>query len=236
MDYEEFLYISNKINKRGESYIELDLHIHSNYSFDSFSKVSDILKIAKKKRLGAIAITDHNTIEGSLKAFKITSDPMVICACEIGTEIGDIIGLFLNEEIKSRKSLEVIDEIKGQGGIAVLAHPYKRKEYVDKTLFRKIDAIEVFNSRAGATNVNAKRIALNNNLMMTAGSDAHFCFEIGRGKLIINDCSNIEDIRKSIVSKNVEINGVLSSKYLDVLNRYVRRFKSKKNKLLNFLK
>lgn len=214
--------------------MELDLHIHSNYSYDSFSKVSDILKIAKKIGLGCIAITDHNTIEGSLKALRISSDPIVIGACEIGTEIGDIIGLFLTEEIKSKKSLDVIDEIKGQGGLSVLAHPYKRKENVDKDVLRKIDAIEVFNARAGTTNCRARDIAFNNNLLMTAGSDAHFCFEIGRGKIIMKDCSDLEEIRKSILSKDLQISGTCSSKYLDVLSRSIRRFKAKKNKFRNF--
>jgi predicted metal-dependent phosphoesterase TrpH len=212
--------------------MDLDLHIHSEYSFDSLSRVSDILKTANKKKVGCIAITDHNSIEGSLKALKTPSDIIIICASEIGTEIGDIIGLFINEKIKSKKSLEVIEEIKEQGGLSVLAHPCKTKKNIDKEIFRKIDAIEVFNARAGITNTNAKKIAFNNNLLITAGSDAHFCFEIGRGRLIIKDCSDIEEIRKSIISKEVQINGTYSIKYLDLFSHYVRVLKSIKNNLI----
>jgi len=210
--------------------MELDLHIHSSYSFDSYSKVSDILKNSKKKGLGGLAITDHNTIKGSLEALKISDEQMIICGSEIGTEIGDIIGLFINEEIKSRLSLEVIDEIKDQGGLAVLAHPYKRGKNPGNEIIKNVNAIEVFNARAAKTNENARKIALDYDLPMTAGSDSHFCFEVGRGRVIIRDAVDAENIRKSILKKQVDIAGINSGSYLDTLSQAIRIFKQKRYK------
>lgn len=208
--------------------MELDLHIHSSYSFDSYSKVSDILKNAKKKGLGGLAITDHNTIKGSLEALKSSDDQIIICGSEIGTEIGDIIGLFINEEIKSRLSFEVIDEINDQGGLAVLAHPFKRRKSLNEEIIKKIDAIEVFNSRAAKTNENARKIADDYGLPVTAGSDSHFCFEIGRGRIVVQNAFDTESVRKSIVNKQINIKGIDSGSYLDIFSQSIRIFKQKR--------
>ena len=208
--------------------MELDLHIHSNYSFDSNSRIKDILKIAKKRDLGGIAITDHNTIKGSLQALKMSDGPVVIGASEIGTEIGDIIALFINEEIKSRISIEVIDEIRNQGGIAVLAHPFKRKKNFDSGTMKIFDAIEIFNARAAKTNKDAKKCAEYYDLPMTAGSDSHFCFEIGRGRTVVQDAYDLESIRKSILKKQVEVKGIESGFYLDIFSQSIRLFKQKR--------
>ena len=207
--------------------MELDLHIHSNYSLDSNSRISDIMKMARKRGLGGIAITDHNTIKGSLQALKISDGPIVICASEIGTEIGDIIGLFIEEEIKSRTSNDVIDEINDQGGIAVFAHPFKRKKNFDMGIIKNFDAIEVFNSRAAKTNNYARKIAEDFNLPVTAGSDSHFCFEIGRARIIAQDVFDVEEIRKSILGKKVNVRGINSESYLDVFSQSIRIFKQK---------
>jgi predicted metal-dependent phosphoesterase TrpH len=76
-------------------------------------KPADIIRIARRKRLSGVAITDHNTIKGVLEAQNQSiKDFFIICGAEIETEQGDILGLFLTEEIQSRKALDVIDEIK----------------------------------------------------------------------------------------------------------------------------
>ncbi|MFX0204875.1 MAG: PHP domain-containing protein, partial [Candidatus Hodarchaeota archaeon] len=44
--------------------IQLDLHVHSKYSFDSLMEPKTIIKVAGKKGLDCVAVTDHNTIKG----------------------------------------------------------------------------------------------------------------------------------------------------------------------------
>lgn len=171
--------------------MKYDLHIHSKYSYDSFLRPEIILKMAKRKGLDGIAITDHNTIKGGVRAWKINNDAQkkmdVIVGSEIKTEYGDIIGLFLNEEITSQRFLEVVDEIKSQDGAIVLAHPFRHQIEFPKMLFRYIDAIEGFNARSSKSqNEIAKKLAKEQKKKLTGGSDAHSIFEIGRGYAISN--------------------------------------------------
>ena len=48
-----------------EGYNLADMHTYTKYS-DSLTKVKNLLKIAKKKRVG-ISITDYNAIGGSIR-------------------------------------------------------------------------------------------------------------------------------------------------------------------------
>ena len=97
--------------------MKYDLHIHSKYSSDGVLDPEKIVKIAIKRGLNGVAITDHNTIIGGLKAKNYeTEDFKVIVGSEISTERGEIIGLFLKEEIKPGNVQEVISEIKEQNG------------------------------------------------------------------------------------------------------------------------
>ncbi len=93
--------------------MKYDLHIHSKYSSDGVLDPERIVRIAMKRGLNGIAITDHNTIKGGLKTKKYeNADFTVIVGSEISTERGEIIGLFLEEEVKSTNVQEVITEIK----------------------------------------------------------------------------------------------------------------------------
>lgn len=210
--------------------MELDLHIHSNYSFDSYSKIPYILKNAKKKGLSGLAITDHGTIKGGLKALKYPQYGLkVIVGSEIATEVGHVIGLFLTEEIKSVFFIDVLDEIKEQDGIAVLAHPFKKTNEIDKEIIKKIDAIEVFNARTKKhANIMAKEIAKKHAIPITAGSDAHFYFEIGHARTIVNDISDIECIRNAILTNNTKIYGKESFPYVDLFSKSIRIIKTRK--------
>lgn len=130
---------------------------------------------------------------------------MVIVGAEIRTDVGDIIGLFLNEEIKSRNSLEMLDEVKSQGGITVFPHAFKgHKLRTEETneLFKKIDCIELMNSRAPITT--KQHLFLDSlDKSFVAGSDAHFSFEIGLCQTIIkSDTTDPDQIKKLMLSKN----------------------------------
>ena len=167
--------------------INFDLHIHSIYSKDAILKPERIIKMAKKKGLSGIAITDHGTIKGALKTKSVAFDNfMVIVGAEVQTDKGEIIGLFLNEEIKSRKFAEVIDEIKDQDGITVLPHPYKNRQCDPKDLVEMVDLVEGLNARTSKElNYRAQNLAKNFGLPIIAGSDAHTPFEIGQAQTII---------------------------------------------------
>lgn len=176
--------------------IELDLHTHSRHSHDSLTSPGTIVRLAKRRGLSGVAVTDHNTIEGALEARGSNNDPgfEVIIGSEVSTDAGDIIGLYLSEEIRSREALAVIDEIHDLGGLAVLPHPFRSKPPREDVV-RKVDAIEAFNSREGSqSNSNARDLASRLGKPMVCGSDAHFGFEIGSCRLRVEGANSREGI------------------------------------------
>ena len=218
--------------------LRFDFHIHSKYSFDSILSPKRILKRAKKVGLSGIAITDHDTIRGGLETYKINENRTftVIIGCEINTEVGDIIGLFLNDEIKSRDSIEVIDEIREQEGVVVLPHPFKSHN-LNEELIRSVDLIEGINGRTSLEkNLMAQDLARKYNLPMIAGSDAHFGLEIGRVETIING-SEIEEIKRSLLSGGAKIKGIPSHKFFHVSSMMIKIIKTREcGDIINIIK
>jgi predicted metal-dependent phosphoesterase TrpH len=208
----------------------LELHIHSQFSYDSLLTPEKILEVAKYKGLSGIAITDHETIRGGLLAQRVNRDSgfAVIVGSEVKTDVGDIIGLFLHQEIKSRNYLEVIDEIRDQGGMVVLPHPF-RGHKLSSELVSAVDAIETFNSRTGkAENILAEELRERHGKAAVAGSDAHFYSEIGLGRTEVNG-SEPEDIRSLMLDgKTVALEGSLSHAYLQSCSQLIKAFKLKK--------
>jgi predicted metal-dependent phosphoesterase TrpH len=167
------------VNKR------LLFHIHTYYSCDSISKPSSVLSKAVSLKADAIAITDHNTLDGSRAVQELTvhstqfRNISVIIGAEYSTDCGDIIGLFLKQDIYTQKASEVVESIKAQGGIVVLPHPYYHHS-LNNTLISGCDIIETYNSRCSARdNTRAMQLALANRKPKIGGSDAHFISEIG---------------------------------------------------------
>jgi hypothetical protein len=183
---------------------EVDLHVHTKYSFDSLLEPRTIIKSALKRGLSAIAITDHNTLKGSLATLREASsiqDLMVILGIEIRTNQGDIVGLFVQNEIDSREFYEVVEEIKRQGGIAILSHPYRGHEK-PKSIIKYVDAVEALNGRCLPNeNIKAKKLAKVTNTPTVAGSDAHFSFEIGCVRTrFCKELSDTEELRRAILN------------------------------------
>ena len=191
--------------------MKFDLHIHSKYSYDSFLSPERIIRIARKKGLDGIAVTDHNTIKGGVETSDINKgdDFIVIVGSEMRTEYGDIIGLFLNEEIRSQIFMEVVEEIRDQDGLVVLAHPF-RKGIFPTDLLKYIDLIEGFNARSPeGLNRKAEELAGSHGMSMIAGSDAHLWFEIGRGRTIVNS-----EVREALKNGKTKIEGEELGYYL----------------------
>ena len=113
--------------------MKIDLHTHTRYSKDSASKPEKVVKTAKLRGLDGVAITDHNSIKAWKEAKEASRKhkfPVVlgeeVKVSVAGHKKGEILGLFLTEQIKSRHPMEAIDEIKSQGGIAIVAHPFDK--------------------------------------------------------------------------------------------------------------
>ncbi len=183
-----------------------DVHIHSVYS-DGDEKIEDILEYAQNKTdLDVIAISDHDTIEGALKAREIMKEKsyhawrfQLIIGEEITTQEGHIVGLFLKEAIPPNLSVqETLARIRVQKGLAIAVHPFyhsrmKHAKYATMdgigatTLLRNnafIDAIEIVNATPTLSDENLAASILNKTLLLNAevgNSDAHILAAIGMG-------------------------------------------------------
>ncbi len=203
--------------------MKADFHIHSSASWDSVLKPETIVKMAKFKKLGAIAITDHETasawkyMERICKGIIFVKGQEVKTRDEKGGHTGEIIGLFLNEELEIGTIGEVIDQIKDQDGVVMVPHPYDRmRKGVGDELFaweEDIDAIEVLNGRAYFKRYNdeAMKKARRLDVSLMAGSDAHFPGEVGVAYTEFPGAKNEEDLRKCIRNKTTVPRGKRSS-------------------------
>jgi predicted metal-dependent phosphoesterase TrpH len=130
--------------------------------------------------------------------------------------VGEVIGYFLKQGIDSKnKNVEqIIREIKDQGGLAIIAHPFHwKKRFKSLERYKNLaDGIEVFNARSQSRKQNQKsfELAKQDNLIMTAGSDCHQHFSVGDAYLE-SEASTLEEFRNNIMNKKVKIRGKQSS-------------------------
>ncbi len=189
--------------------MKVDMHTHSIYSPDGKVPVKEMLKIARRKGLGAIAITDHNEIKGALEARKL-GVVEIIRGIEISTQDGHVLAYGLDCRIPRDMGIEeTVERIHECGGIAVAAHPYRFWSGIGEGNARKFnfDALEAFNGRCKEkSNVRARNLVGELAKPFTAGSDAHFPDEIGKAGIIV-DAEKEEDVIEEILKKRVEIFG-----------------------------
>jgi hypothetical protein len=189
--------------------IDVDLHMHTDHSHDCATPVEVLLATARERGLGAIAVTDHNEISGALEASKQAgaADVKVIVAEEVKTAgQGEVIGLFIEEKIPRGLSLqETVAEIKRQGGLVYVPHPFDRMHSVPDyehllTILDDLDAIEVFNPRVaiGAFNEEAARFAAKYRILAGAGSDSHVAQGLGSVRIRMRDFDGPQEFLQSL--------------------------------------
>jgi predicted metal-dependent phosphoesterase TrpH len=217
--------------------MKLDPHIHSCYSEDSRSKPKDIINRAISIGLDIIAISDHNTTQGSKIAIAEARDKniIVIPSIEISSSEGHIIGFGVEVDIpKDLSPQETIDKIHDNAGIAIIPHPfslYRNGLFCNvKPTELDIEAVEVKNSRYifGYSNYRSKNLAIKKNLAMVGASDSHFVGSIGDSYTEIksNDSDpTIDDIINTIKSRKTIAKGKKTSNYLIAKEVFNKKFK-----------
>jgi glycosyltransferase involved in cell wall biosynthesis len=216
---------------QARDYIHCDLHMHTDHSPDCATPAELLLVTAKARGLGAIAITDHNEISGALEAVEIAErigGIKVIVAEEVKTaHQGEVIGLFLRERIERGMSMkETIAEIRRQGGLVYVPHPFDRLHSVPDyehllEIVDEIDILEVFNPRVAfsAFNEEAVRFARKYAIVPGAGSDSHVAQGLGSVKIRLRDFDGpqefLESMREAdIVRKHKNLVYVQALKFL----------------------
>ena len=204
--------LRRKLSRR--KLIDVDLHMHTDHSHDCATPVEHLLATARDEGLGAIAITDHNEISGAFEARDKAAEfgVKIIVAEEVKTASqGEVIGLFLKKKIPRGMTLaETVAEIKRQGGLVYVPHPFDRMHAVPDyehllTIIEDVDAIEVYNPRVaiGSFNEEAERFAAKYRIVRAAGSDSHVAAGLGTVRVRMRDFEGPEEFLESLRSAEI---------------------------------
>lgn len=165
-----------------------DIHIHQNrHSSDSRLAIEEAVKIAKKRGLDGICITDHDNIGIMDYAREISEKEgfPVIVGVEILTHEGDMLTFGIDTVPEGKlHAQELIDHVNAKGGVCIAAHPYRNNNrgLGDHILALKgLAGIEAFNGRTkDEDNLKAHRLGEKLRLPLFGGSDAHTPCEVGK--------------------------------------------------------
>lgn len=138
-----------------------DTHVHTLYSGvgnfgalkfpESVTRPETMVDHARSKGLDVLCITDHDAVGGAFVAEKYArqfDDIEVVIGEEVSTADGEVIGLWLTEEIPPGLSVEeTIDIIRSQGGVTIAPHPFSFHVPAlgDKVFELDLDGLETLN-------------------------------------------------------------------------------------------
>jgi hypothetical protein len=207
--------------------IKADLHVHTTYSKDSLITPKDLIYYAKKRGLDAVAVTDHNYLEGAFKIAKET-DFLIIPGMEVSSVDGHIVALNVRELIpRGLTAPETVERIHKAGGVAIACHPYVCfKGCLKENVCGTFDAVEVINSRAfpfkrsvRKAEATAKRFGLSR----VAGTDSHYGPQIGFAYTVIDATdASVEAIARAIVAGECQPFGQAVPVTLNLAQEYHR--------------
>ncbi len=124
-------------------------HVHSLYSHDSVGKIEEIIAAAKNNNLDFVILTDHGrpNIKSSL-ATKRYGNVLLIGASEFTMDCGHMtaINYKLHSYRFAPEPQEAIDELKEEGAIEFIAHPFDTKIPWKNWNIRGFTGIELINT------------------------------------------------------------------------------------------
>jgi predicted metal-dependent phosphoesterase TrpH len=212
------------------------MHMHTEYSRDSRVALADFAELARNAQLGAVCITDHDTIEGGLRLREMDTGLQIIVGEEITTADGELVGLYLEKKVAPGLSAEhSIDLIHEQGGLAYVPHPFsrnRRRHLRRSALDRvapKLDIVEVFNARevASSSNLRALEFARQHSLPGGVGSDSHRRTEIGRAYVDVTAFATPQELLAAL--RDGQVTGTLSGfgihmrTWVDIGRKFMRK-------------
>lgn len=206
------------------------IHLHTSHSFDSWTSPKKLVDKAIAHQVDVLCITDHDTIAGAMEARNYAQKRygnkiQIILGAEFSTEWGDIIGINISENIASKNAEIVIDNIKKQGGLVLLPHPFDSHKNVEY-LAEKADLIEVFNARSTPQN-NGKSLELATRLGKPkyVASDAHF---LSDSVLCVNNFKENNDFMNALLTANRDFKTGYSSPINYAKSQFIKGLKRRK--------
>lgn len=180
--------------------IRFDGHLHTRASHDSHASPLRVARWALRRGLGAIAVTDHDTMDGvdlvRRAIDRIGAGLTIVPGIEVTTDRRThVLGYFLSRPPRSTALSDVVDEIHDLGGLVAIPHPFRRDtgllanlaegrhgaREVDAVLAR-VDLLELSNAKSGGGEM-SRTLDVIDDLPphpLIAGSDAHVPHEVGR--------------------------------------------------------
>ncbi len=182
--------------------LRVELHCHTVYSHDGHIEFDGLVRAAKGK-LDVVCITDHDTIEGAREFQKSSKARNYGFEVVIGEErtLADgshVIGLFLKQPLFSDTFEEVVREIREQGGLCNLPHPFRHRDGALRTIERPTEGVsgfEIFNPKCSLEENQRSHTLCGSGLVAVGGSDAHYESDLGE---CINVVPNARDVRGSL--------------------------------------
>ncbi|MFD1645111.1 CehA/McbA family metallohydrolase [Haloarchaeobius litoreus] len=190
--------------------IALDLHVHSDASYDGHEPVELVLEHAADIGLDGVVITDHDRIEASRKAAELAQEfgLVGIPGVEVSTEHGHLLAIGVEERPPAGKPFdETVERTRELGGAAVVPHPFQRTRHgVRKRNVTDCDAIETYNSMlfTGYQNRRARRFARARDYAEVGGSDAHHLMNVGRAVTVIDLDDPVDRVSDVAVAQVVD--------------------------------
>ncbi|MBI4043314.1 MAG: PHP domain-containing protein [Candidatus Diapherotrites archaeon] len=217
--------------------MNLDLHLHTAHSVDAITKPSTLAKTMAKKNIG-FAITDHNLVNAwkDLNRYcKELGIPFIqgeeVYAFHEGILVGEFIGLFLNEPIKSRQLFEIIDEVKGQGALLSVPHPFDvfrkglgRHVHLLEQVKKQVDLVEAWNARCYSKgfNARAKKFAEENAITKIGVSDSHSPNELGNGFTLV-EANDLDEARQALKNGKTQVYGRKAPLTVHMMTQFAKR-------------
>ena len=202
-----------------------DMHLHTLYS-DGTADVQALLDhVERNTDLDVVAVTDHERIDGALRAREIHAAGDYTFELVVGEEIttrrGHLLALFIEERVPALRPIgETLERIRDQGGLAIAAHPMApltpslgRRTLLELHRARdqrhRLDAIELMNPSAAGRSRQLARHHLNESVLHLPGvgnSDAHVLEHVGSAWTWF-DGWTAEDYLRAVREHAVEADG-----------------------------
>ena len=211
-----------------------DFHMHTSFSRDCDTPPEVVVRQCIAAGLGCVAITDHNSIGGALQVRRLASGSApglrVIVGEEVKSSRGDIIGLFLEEEVpRGLSPLETVRRIKDQGGLVSVPHPYdsiRRGPLPRASLMEilpEVDFIEALNARTILSRdlARCRKLVAETSVTPLAVSDAHTPGELGSAYTEMEGFDGSAQSFKEAVQSG-RLAGGVSSPLVHLITAYVK--------------
>jgi predicted metal-dependent phosphoesterase TrpH len=182
--------------------LRVELHCHTVYSHDGHIEFDGLMRAAKG-RLDVVCLTDHDTVEGALEFQKRS----IACNADFQIVVGEektladgshLIGLFLKSAIVSDTFQDAVREIREQGGLCNIPHPFRHRDGALRSSEQSLAGVsgfEIFNPKCSMEENQRARALCGSGLVAVGGSDAHYESDLGECVNIIPDAG---DVRSSL--------------------------------------